>query len=167
PPPGANPATVWVEGPFGWKAVNDALAHSERAAAAELARERLLTTALARSVAQAPAPVTQPALPARRRPRCRLRVVRRSVLLDGERVPLDMTRHALDARLCFLRHVTGAQGEWISGPEIDTAEKSRPNEGLCGQRWERVRKGLPEALRCLIESSRSKGYQLAPDAWRM
>ena len=100
----------------------------------------------------------------RKRRRWRLRVRGQSLLLDGEPVPIDLTAEARAVTLCYLGHLIRAQGEWVSGSEIDLAEKQQPNEGLAGHRWDRIRKRLPDALRSLIETNRRKGYRLSGEA---
>jgi hypothetical protein len=103
------------------------------------------------------------AKPPRRRG-CRLRIRAKTVLLDCEPVSLDMTTEAAAVARCFLAHLIRAQGDWLSSTEIDTAEKRLPGGGLAGQVWYRVRKGLPEPLRALVESNRRKGYRLSDAA---
>jgi hypothetical protein len=93
-------------------------------------------------------------------------MVREVVLLDGEQVSLELVGEGLRAALCYLGHLLRVQGQWISGGEINAAERQRRNEGLAGQRWDRVRSRLPEQIRSLIKSDRRKGYRLTPDAWR-
>src|SRR5262249_13586541 len=58
-----------------------------------------------------------------RRHRLRLRIKGQSVLLDGEPVPLDMTPEGRAKALCFLKHLIKEGGDWISGGDIDRAER--------------------------------------------
>jgi len=68
--------------------------------------------------------------------------------------------------LCYIDHLIRMGRDWISGPEIDHKERPLLNEGLSGQRWERVRADLPERLRDLIETKRAVGHRLRLSAWR-
>jgi hypothetical protein len=105
-----------------------------------------------------------PARPPRRR--CRLRIARGVILLDGEPVPLDVTAQRREDVLCFFRHLLRMKGDWISGPEIDRAEDARGSGSLAGMRWDRIRLDLPECLAALVESKQRAGHRLAPAAWR-
>jgi hypothetical protein len=97
---------------------------------------------------------------------CRLALRGGAAYLDGEAVPLDdLTADARAAALCFLGHLIRANGNYVSSGDIDRVERGKPGQGLAGSRWDRVRKGLPEALLALTESSRHKGYRLAARAW--
>jgi hypothetical protein len=96
---------------------------------------------------------------------CRLEVAGEDVLLDGERVRLEVTADRREVVLCYLRHLLDADGDWISGPEIDRAEDVRGAGSLAGRRWDRVYGGLPECLREIIELRPGAGYRLAPGAW--
>lgn len=107
----------------------------------------------------------QPVTPPRRRRRCRVRIAGRKILLDDEPVPLDLTADRREVLLCYLGHLVRMQGDWISGPEIDADERRKPR-GLVRERWDRVRKNLPESLQQLIETNRRKGYRLKGEAWR-
>jgi hypothetical protein len=113
---------------------------------------------------------TPPGEPPTRKPRprprqCRLKIARGVLLLDGEPIRLDMTDDARQATLCYLGHLIRMAGDWITGPEIDAAERKRPAEGLAGVRWDRVRTRLPEPVRDLTEAGGPKGYRLTSAAW--
>jgi hypothetical protein len=97
-------------------------------------------------------------------PQPRIQLHDRAVFLDGKKLALDLTENGREAALCFVGHLLRMGGDWISRSEIDLAERQKPNAGLSGQRWDRVRKGLPRALRHFIESGH-KGYRLRPFAW--
>jgi hypothetical protein len=86
------------------------------------------------------------------------------VSLDGAAVNLDLTPDARNVALCYLGHLVRMRGDWISGPEIDAAERQKPGEGLAGQRWERVKRRLPQCLASLVQASPRKGYRLLPEA---
>jgi hypothetical protein len=87
--------------------------------------------------------------------RCRLRIHKQTVLLDGERVPLNLTAEATEDVLTFLQALMRRPGEWVSGPEIEP-----------GRRWDLVRKKLPPKLLALTETDRRKGNRLTEDALR-
>jgi hypothetical protein len=99
--------------------------------------------------------------PGRPRPG-RLRIDGDAVLLDGEPVLLGMTPETREHALTYLRHLIGADGNWISDGDVNRAEQNR-RRGLPGIRWDRVRKKLPDSVRALIRTERSKGSRL--DAW--
>ena len=105
-----------------------------------------------------------PARAARRRT-CRVRVKGRTVTLDGEVLQLGGTAEANAAGRCFLGHLIAAGGVWVSGSDINRSEQHR-RSGHDGQRWDRVRKRLPDNLSGLVESNRRTGYRLSPEAWR-
>jgi hypothetical protein len=104
--------------------------------------------------------------PQARRRRCRLRIAGKKVLLDGEPVALSLTAEHRQVVLCYLGHLIRAAGDWVSTKDIDSAEDRRPGKGLAGQRWDKVRLGLPECLLQLTEARRGAGSRLVPAAWR-
>jgi hypothetical protein len=99
--------------------------------------------------------------PDQRQPVSRLQIDGDSVLLNGNSVSFDLTPEAREKALVFLRHLIGANGNWVSGGDIDRAEQAKPR-GLPGTRWDRVRCTLPETLQTIIESNRRKGYRIRP-----
>jgi hypothetical protein len=97
--------------------------------------------------------------------RCRLDLRDGTPYLDGEAVVLNLTAEARGAAMCFLGHLIRAGGHFISSTDINQAERGRPQQGLSGIRWDRVRKTLPDQLLALTESQRRKGYRLPQSAW--
>jgi hypothetical protein len=98
------------------------------------------------------------------RRRCRLRIKGKTVFLDGKAINLDLPNQRRAAALCFLGHVLTAAPNWISGKQINEAERIKPHAGLSGYRWHEIRRSLPAALSNLIESRTGAGYRLSPAA---
>jgi hypothetical protein len=92
--------------------------------------------------------------PRRRRPSARLKIVRRTVYLDGEIVPLDMAEAKTDDALAFLRALCKEPGNWISTTKIG---KDTHREGV---RFDKVFAKLPQAIKSLIDSKPGAGYCL-------
>jgi hypothetical protein len=103
--------------------------------------------------------------PARSR-RCRLKLAGDKILLDGEAVRFDLTANAAQRARCFLRHVIRADGNWISGPEMDEEERQLQGQGLAGTKWDRVKSRLPKHVAALVQGRTGAGYRLRPTAWR-
>jgi hypothetical protein len=88
-------------------------------------------------------------------PALRLQVRGEAVILDGKRVDLNLTIEAQEEALRFLQALIEANGNWVSGPDIES-----------GIRWDRVRKKLPSSILSLTETDRRKGNRLRQTAWR-
>lgn len=88
----------------------------------------------------------------------RLRISEGKIFLDNQKVSFDCKPESIEAALIYLRHLIDAGGEWMSDGEIARREALHI-------RWDRVRNNLPECLKELIETHRSKGSRLICSAW--
>ena len=128
----------------------------------EQARLRDRLAAAAAIVGPPPCPATSRGgrLPAR------IQIRGGEILLDGEVVPLDTTADCRGALLCLLTHLLTANGNWLTGPELNALIRTGPYREYAGVRWDRKWPKLPPPLLSLFESSKHKGYRLVPAAWR-
>jgi hypothetical protein len=95
---------------------------------------------------------------------CRLQQVSGRVLLDDKEISLGLTAERRADALCYLGHLIRVGGDWISDSEVNAAETIL-GSGRAGVRWDRIRDGLPEDVRNLIETHKRKGSRLRPEAW--
>jgi hypothetical protein len=97
---------------------------------------------------------------------CRLAIDGDKVLLDGERVPLDLTSEAKLEVLCYLKHLLAAEGDWRTLKELDAMEAASETCTLhVDTRWDRTRKKLPSCLFELTQTNKRKGVRLVPATW--
>jgi hypothetical protein len=86
----------------------------------------------------------------------RIRIVRHTIYVGDELVPLGCTaERALDV-LAFLGELLKRRGGWISGPDIGKATRKE------GVRFDRIFKTLPAPIKSQIESHHRKGYRIKP-----
>ncbi len=94
-----------------------------------------------------------------KQPVARLKIESRTVYVDGQLVPLDMTPERTDDALAFLGELLKEPGNWKSASDIGKATNKE------GVRFDRVFKTLPSAINSLLESNRRKGYRFSA-LWR-